>query len=656
MDLATQRLMQAAAGAGGDPVYLEDVFHAFTYAGNAGSHSVVNGIDNATEGGMVWNKARNGDGGGYEWSFIDTERGAPRYIKMPSQSAQVYDGSNGVSAFNANGYGIHGSTGRFNSTGKNYISYNFRKCPKFFTIVTYTGNGTSNRQIAHDLGCAVGFMAIFQYQHGNDWVAWHRACPSLAGRWDTNNKWNSNNFSNYLGSAPSSTHFTVANNGATNGNSYGYIAYLWAHNNGDGEFGESGDKDIIKCGGFTAGTSNNDININLGFEPQFVMLKKHTTGENPGDDKTYIYDTQRGIDFFLRRELGTTDHDEDTDNNQISSSTYIHPTATGLTLKGYYHSQTTTDWWYVAIRRPDGVVGRPAEAGTDVFAIDLGNNSSTIPCWDSGFPVDYAIYTEPAGGSAKRHATRPQGTRYLASSATQSENSASQQVWDNNFGWGKSRNTDWISYMWKRGPGLDIVPLTATTESGYPSYNHNLGVPPEMIWSKRRDSTSDWTVYHKGINGGNSPFNWRVRLNENATKYEDTYLWGVNANPTSTQFTQKGASFAIGRHIAMLFASVEGISKVGSYIGNGTSGHTITLGFQPRFLIVKSTTQAQDWFMFDTLRGWAAGNDKALKLNSTAGEITNVNYCDPTSTGFQINITGNALNGGSEEYIYYAHS
>ena len=108
-------------------------------------------------------------------------------------------------------------------------------------------------------------------------------------------------------------------------------------------------------------------------------------------------------------------------------------------------------------------------------------------------------------------------------------------------------------------------------------------------------------------------------------------------------------------YIAMLFASVDGISKVGRYTGNGTSGHAITVGFQPRFLIVKAATTTSDWSVFDTTRGWASGNDNYLFLNQNVAQ-TNNDRCDPTSTGFTINITGNAMNGGGETYIYYAHA
>ena len=107
---------------------------------------------------------------------------------------------------------------------------------------------------------------------------------------------------------------------------------------------------------------------------------------------------------------------------------------------------------------------------------------------------------------------------------------------------------------------------------------------------------------------------------------------------------------------AMLFSSVTGVSKVDSYTGNGSAGHTITVGFQPRFLMVKATTQTQGWFIFDTTRGWASGVDEMYRLNVDTAQDDSTDYCNPTSTGFEINITGNALNGDGETYVYFAHA
>ena len=103
----------------------------------------------------------------------------------------------------------------------------------------------------------------------------------------------------------------------------------------------------------------------------------------------------------------------------------------------------------------------------------------------------------------------------------------------------------------------------------------------------------------------------------------------------------------------MLFSSISGISKVGSYTGNGSS-ITITTGFQPRFLIVKADS-TQNWFVLDTTRGWGSGDDKHLSLNVSSAQGT-YDFGAPTSTGFSFPNGNGAFNGNNENYIYYAHA
>ena len=102
--------------------------------------------------------------------------------------------------------------------------------------------------------------------------------------------------------------------------------------------------------------------------------------------------------------------------------------------------------------------------------------------------------------------------------------------------------------------------------------------------------------------------------------------------------------------MALLFSSVEGISKVGYYSGNGSANLTITTGFQPRFLLIKRADGSGAWHLFDSVRGMGA-TDKLLQLNSNAAQL-DVNYVTVSSTGW--NTEGTSLTNG--QYIYYAHA
>ena len=108
--------------------------------------------------------------------------------------------------------------------------------------------------------------------------------------------------------------------------------------------------------------------------------------------------------------------------------------------------------------------------------------------------------------------------------------------------------------------------------------------------------------------------------------------------------------------IAYLFATVAGVSKVGSYTGNGGT-QNIDCGFSSgaRFVLIKRSSNAQDWYIFDSTRGIVAGNDPYLKLNTTDAEATAADEIDPLSSGFTIHQTGSAgINFSGHTYIFYA--
>ena len=184
---------------------------------------------------------------------------------------------------------------------------------------------------------------------------------------------------------------------------------------------------------------------------------------------------------------------------------------------------------------------------------------------------------------------------------------------------------------------------------------------PEMIWLKKRTGTArNWPVYHKGLDGGSSPEEKVVWLNLTNTQSDSVESWN-NTAPTSTHFTIHGTVNTPNvnkdgeDYIAMLFASVDGISKVGSYTGTGNA-MTVTVGFQPRMLIWKNVTEGDNWRILETTRGWGSGNDKPMRLSSNLAQYTE-DVGAPTSTGFTwVADTDTAFNKAGCDFIYYAHA
>jgi hypothetical protein len=416
-------------------------------------------------------------------------------------------------------------------------------------------------------------------------------------------------------------------------------------------FGENEDENVIKCGSFVASTDydvwNNRV-IELGWEPSFVMYKN---ASNTGNWE--IFDNTRGF-------LATTDDSamleaNTTDAEEAAQRITIEPT--GFKERGVITTGDTVI--YVAIRRPDGYVGKPPELGTDVFSLDAADGS-TDPSFISNFPVDFSFYKQPASSDSWYTGARLIGTKYLKTDSSAAEATSSNFTWDYSDGWRTTGlSSAWQAWSWKRHAGMDVVAWTGDGVNGR-QIPHSMNKTVEMIWLKKRTGTArNWPVYHKGLDGGSSPQEKVMFLNLTNAESDAVEPWNDTA-PTSTHFTIGGGvntNEDEEDYIAMLFASVDGISKVGSYTGNGSATErTITLGFQPRFLILKNANGGNNWFVFDTVRGWASGNDTVLSINSDAAQYSGEDYGAPTSNGFTLTSSLANVNENNSTYIYYAHA
>jgi hypothetical protein len=126
----------------------------------------------------------------------------------------------------------------------------------------------------------------------------------------------------------------------------------------------------------------------------------------------------------------------------------------------------------------------------------------------------------------------------------------------------------------------------------------------------------------------------------------------------SSQCNQNGVTY-----VAYLFAhnaggfgltGTDNVISCGSYTGTGAAGNTITLGYEPQWILAKASSSAQSWQMFDVMRGMPVGssNDSALYPNLSNAEAVNENGFSPTATGFVTDGSNNNLNGVN--YIYIA--
>jgi hypothetical protein len=209
-----------------------------------------------------------------------------------------------------------------------------------------------------------------------------------------------------------------------------------------------------------------------------------------------------------------------------------------------------------------------------------------------------------------------------------------------------------IFWSFRRAPGFfDEVCYTGTGSAR--TITHNLGVAPELMIVKQRDSTNPWRVYSAPTLA--TTF---LALNTDAATTTSSANWN-DTLPTSSVFTvgtSSGVNVSGGTYVAYLFATLAGVSKVGSYTGTAAA-QTINCGFTggARLVIIKRTDSTGDWYVWDTARGIIAGNDPYLLLNSTAAEVTNTDYIDPVSSGFELSSTAPAaINASGGSFIFFA--
>jgi hypothetical protein len=637
--------------------FIGNLFSTYLYTGTGANQVITNNIDLSTYGGLVWAKNR---GTATSNVLIDTSRGGTEILQSNTTDGNVTVSPAYLTA-QTTGYQTGPADSSWNGSGQRMVSWTFREQPKFFDVVTYTGNSTA-RTIAHNLGSVPGCI-IIKGTTGpastQNWAVYHRStgntqalfldltqAPDVA-----TNYWND--------TTPTSTVFSLGAGASVNNNTTTYVAYLFAHDAGG--FGLTGTDNVISCGSWTNNGSGN-ASVTLGYEPQWILWKRSDSTSD-----WYIFDTMRGwtgdpanTSAGLRPNLS---------NAENSLSGYAI-NSTGFSVAGV----ASASYIYIAIRR--GPMKVPT-SGTSVFKPILTGSGTTLSDSYSaiGFPIDMtlryqtgtdtsgsyknAVYTRLMGINSSTGATPTDGNNpnlLTHSTAAQDTTYYYSQTGSMGIDYGGSWNAP--AYVlthlhFKRAPSFfDVVCYTGNNVSGR-TITHNLAAVPElMIVKSRTSATRDWMVYD-ATNGATNAMN----LNNDSVTSSSS-VW-VSTAPTSTVFTVSDSSSVndpAQNYVAYLFATCAGVSKVGSYTGTATTKQ-IDCGFTAgaRFVLIKRTDSTGDWYVWDSARGIIPANDPYLLLNSTAAEVTGTDYVDTYSAGFEISSTAPAaINASGGTFIFLA--
>ena len=499
-----------------------------------------------------------------------------------------------------------------NQSDRNF-AYLFKKHRKFFTIIEYTGNG-STQEIAHDLGCEPSMMWIknkdddmTQWQVYHDKLdatnpeAYHLRLSTPDIKTNSVEMWNN--------TKPTASHFSIGFSGTSGVNTSNkkYIAYLFAAD--QAVFGPNNNDVVAKTGTYS-GTSGVQT-INLGWEPQMVIIKNISDGWNwIIMDKMRLMSMTRGssegLDGMQYINLPGT---------QDLTNSFIDFTQDGFqfnnTVSGKNWNASGDEYVYYAIR--NDMISEP-QSGSEVYATSTGN--SGYPCFTSNFPVDAAwVKQTNTNGTDWNVGFRKSGAFDMKwNSAATNEGAYSDFKWHNSIGWNwGTKDQHHQSWMFKRAKGFFDVQYW-DGDSANRMIDHQLGTAPELAIVKTRNSGSDgWYVYHKDM-----PSQSYMRVQSNDDYGSGANCWTAQA-PSDTQFplgTDGAVNWTSRQYVGQFFGTVSGVSKVGSYEVNA-NGDTVTVdcGLTPRFLLIKRYEvngsgggSGGDWLLFDSLRGMATTN------------------------------------------------
>jgi hypothetical protein len=424
------------------------------------------------------------------------------------------------------------------------------------------------------------------------------------------------------------------------------------------------------------------INSNSGLNNLTVQWFKDGVGVAT---LTGVGATSPVLEWFPTRSVSSSGSGGDTkynfgQNPTFSGNVSVAGTFTDTNGKGLFKYQPPSGFLALCEDNlPTPAIANPGKHFKTVLYTGDGNSGRSIV--GVGFTPDLVWYKARSSAFGNGLFDSVRGTFRLSSDGTGAENTDQGVISFNSDGFslgnhasGNTSGTTMVAWCWRAGAGttstntngsitsvvsvnqdagFSIVSYTGTGSAA--TVGHGLGKVPKFIITKSRTTADDWFIYHSSVGNGSY-----VLLNSTAASTVSSTIWN-NTSPTSTTFslgTSGGANRLNDRLIAYCWAEIEGFSKFGSYVGNGsTDGPFVYCGFKPAFILYKryDVGSGENWEIYDSSRQPTNPATMLLKANASDIEASYLTTgMDTLSNGFKIRDNATRINASGGTYIFAA--
>ena len=256
-----------------------DFFNTKLYTGNGSAGNSITGVGFQSD--WTWIKDRDNV---RNHVLTDAVRGVTKNIFSNTDGTESTDTST-LTAFNSDGFTLGNGT-KVNGNSINFASWNWKangagsantngginstvsvNTTSGFSIVKYTGNGSSGSTVGHGLGAVPQVIITKRLTSSDPWIVQHHQITT-GNPWDdlycvlNTTAARAGQLSVSGGYTPTSSLIYLGNDGAVNANGQNYITYCF-----------TGKQGFSKFGSYTGNANADGTFVYTGFKPAWLLVK-----------------------------------------------------------------------------------------------------------------------------------------------------------------------------------------------------------------------------------------------------------------------------------------------------------------------------------------------------------------------------------------------